>query len=106
MAIAPGEICDAKEMLDYQEGSVVSRQIVKSGGGTVTVFAFDQGEGLSEHTTPHEALLMLLDGRAAVEIGGEARMVKEGEMVLLPANVPHALKAPERFKMLLIMIRS
>jgi quercetin dioxygenase-like cupin family protein len=106
MAITPGEVIGVEEMLDYQDGSVVSRQIVKNNGGTVTVFAFDEGEGLSEHTTPHEALLLLLDGSATVEIEGEARTVTEGEMVLLPANVPHALKAPERFKMLLTMIRS
>jgi quercetin dioxygenase-like cupin family protein len=106
MAITPGEVIGVEEMLDYQDGSVVSRQIVKDNGGTVTVFAFDEGEGMSAHTTPHVALLMLLDGSATVEIGGEARTVKEGEMVLLPANVPHALKAPERFKMLLTMIRS
>ena len=106
MAITPGEVIGVEEMLDYQDGSVVSRQIVKNNGGTVTVFAFDEGEGLSEHTTPHEALLLLLDGSATVEIEGEARTVTEGEMVLLPANIPHALKAPERFKMLLTMIRS
>jgi len=93
-------------LVDYQAGSIVSRQIVKDGGGSVTAFAFDAGEGLSEHTTPHEALLQVIDGTARVEIAGEAHAVGAGEMIHLPAGIPHAVQAEERFQMLLIMIRS
>jgi len=93
------------DLVTYQNGSVVSQTIVKSKAGTVTVFAFDKGEGLSEHTAPFDALLYVADGRAAVTIGGSEHDVAAGEVVKLPANVPHAVHAVERFKMLLIMIR-
>ncbi len=94
------------EMIGYQEGSVVSRTIVKKETGTVTLFAFDKGEGLSEHTTRYDALVYVVDGEAEITVSGVARRVKEGEMVLLPAGEPHALAAVERFKMVLTMIRS
>lgn len=94
------------EMIDYQEGSVVSRTIVKKETGTVTLFAFDRGEGLSEHTAPFDALVYVVDGEAEVTVSGVPCRVKEGEMVLLPAGEPHALAAVERFKMVLTMIRS
>lgn len=92
-------------LVDYQPGSVVSRTLVKGRTGTVTVFAFDAGEGLSEHETPFDALLLVADGRAVVRIGGEEHTVATGEIVRLPAGIPHAVQAVERFKMLLIMIR-
>jgi quercetin dioxygenase-like cupin family protein len=106
----PGEF-DAKgvnlaSLVEYQTGSVVSREVVKKPTGTVTVFAFDAGEGLSEHTAPFDALVHLLDGEAEITIGGKPVAVKAGDMVVMPANVPHALKALKRFKMLLVMIRS
>jgi len=93
-------------LVDYQAGAIVSRQIVKDRGGSVTSFAFDAGEGLSEHTTPHEALLQVIDGTARVEIAGEAHTVGVGEIIHLPAGVPHAVQAEKRFQMLLVMIRS
>jgi quercetin dioxygenase-like cupin family protein len=94
------------DLVDYQDGSVVSREIINRKTGTVTVFAFDQGQGLSEHTAPFDALVHLLDGQAEIVISGKALRLKEGEMVIMPANHPHALKAVEKFKMLLIMIKS
>lgn len=94
-----------KGLLDYQEGSVVSRTLVKKKTGTLTLFAFDEGEGLSEHSTPHDAVVEVLDGTVVVTIGGEPHEVSAGEALLLPASVPHALKAITRFKMLLVMIR-
>lgn len=94
------------DMIDYQKGSVVSRTIVDKDAGTITLFAFDAGEGLSEHTAPFDALVYSLDGEVEVTISGKAVRVKKGEMVIMPANEPHALKAITRFKMLLTMIRS
>jgi quercetin dioxygenase-like cupin family protein len=94
------------DLVAYQEGAVVSRALVKDRAGTVTVFAFGAGEGLSEHETPYDALLYVLDGRADVVVGGAAHAVAAGGIVRLPANVPHSVQARERFKMLLIMIRS
>jgi quercetin dioxygenase-like cupin family protein len=93
-------------LIDYQEGSVVSRTVIDRKAGTVTLFAFDEGEGLSEHTAPYDALVYILDGEADVVISGKPVRVREGEITLMPANEPHALKAVTRFKMLLIMIRS
>jgi len=94
------------DLVDYQEGSVVSREVISRKTGTVTVFAFDEGQGLSEHTAPFDALVYILDGEAEVTISGKRLSVKEGEMVIMPANEPHALKAVRRFKMALIMVRS
>jgi quercetin dioxygenase-like cupin family protein len=94
------------DLVAYQDGAVVSRVILKKGTGNVTVFAFDQGQGLSEHTTPFDALVQVLDGRAEITVGGTPYDVKAGGMILMPANVPHALKAVERFKMALTMIRA
>lgn len=93
------------ELLQYQEGSIVSRVLLKNKGGTVTLFAFDTGEGLSEHTAPFEALVVNLEGHAEIDIAGESFRVGQGETITLPANRPHAVKAVTRFKMLLIMIR-
>jgi quercetin dioxygenase-like cupin family protein len=93
-------------LINYQEGSVVSRTVVDKKSGTVTLFAFDKGEGLSEHTAPYDALVHVIDGEAEITIAGKSVVVKEGEMVVMPANKPHALRATGRFKMLLTMIRS
>jgi quercetin dioxygenase-like cupin family protein len=94
------------DLVAYQDGSVVSRIIVKKGTGNVTVFAFDRGQGLSEHTTPFDALVQILDGAAEITVGGAPYALRAGEMIVMPANVPHALKANERFKMALTMIRA
>jgi len=93
------------EMITYQEGSVVSRTLIKKKTGTLTLFAFDKEEGLSEHTSPYEALVQIIDGKALVTISGEEFTVDEGEVLTLPAGEPHGLKAVQRFKMLLMMIR-
>jgi quercetin dioxygenase-like cupin family protein len=93
-------------MIEYQEGSVVSREILKKATGTVTLFAFWEGQGISEHTAPFDAMVHVLEGRAEITIGGEAHSLGSGDMIVMPADVPHALKAVENFKMLLIMIKS
>jgi quercetin dioxygenase-like cupin family protein len=90
----------------YQEGAVVSRILLKRGGGTVTLFAFDEGQTLSEHTAPFDAVAQVLEGEALITIAGVPVTVPAGDMVLMPANQPHAVAAPKRFKMLLTMIRS
>ncbi len=94
------------ELIDYQGGSVVSRTIIDKETGTVTLFAFDEGQGLSEHTAPFDALVYALDGEVEVTISGKPFLLKNGAMIIMPANKPHALKALTRFKMLLIMVRS
>lgn len=93
------------DLAEYQEGAVVSRQILTMKTGTVTLFAFEEGQGLSEHTAPFDALVLVLDGEAEVEIAGSPYFVKQGQAIVMPANQPHALRAKERFKMLLTMIR-
>jgi quercetin dioxygenase-like cupin family protein len=93
------------DLVTYQEGSVVSRTIVDKKSGTATLFAFGQGEGLNEHRAPFDALVYVLDGEAEVTLAGKSFVLKEGEMVLIPANKPHTLRATRRFKMLLVMIR-
>lgn len=95
-----------KDLIDYQEGAVVSRTIIDKKAGTVTLFAFDESQGLSEHTAPYDALVYLLEGEADVVISGKPVRLKKGEITIMPANEPHALKAVTRFKMLLTMIRS
>ncbi len=92
--------------MDYQAGSVVSRTIIDKSTGTLTLFAFDEGQGLSEHTAPFDALVYILDGEAEVAISGKPLRVKKGETVIMPANQPHALRAVKRFKMMLVMIKS
>jgi quercetin dioxygenase-like cupin family protein len=93
------------DLINYQEGSVVSRTIMDKKAGTVTLFAFDENEGLSEHTTPFDALVYILKGEAKVTISGNPFKLKEGELIIMPANEPHALSAVTKLKMLLIMIR-
>ncbi|MBI4765663.1 MAG: cupin domain-containing protein [Deltaproteobacteria bacterium] len=94
------------DMVDYQKDAVVSKTIIDKKTGTVTLFSFDQGQGLSEHTAPFDALVQVLEGRVEVKISGNPFLLKQGEMIIMPANQPHALKAVERFKMLLTMITS
>jgi len=93
-------------LVDYQEGAVVSRTLVKRGGGTITLFAFDEGQSLSEHTAPFDAVAHVLDGEADITIAGTVHNVSAGELLLMPAHQPHALHARTRFKMLLTMVRS
>lgn len=95
-----------KEMVDYQQGSIVSRTVVDKKTGTVTLFAFDMGQGLSEHTAPYDAMVYLVEGEGRITIGEEHFALKEGEMIIMPAHIPHAVEALVRFKMLLVMIRS
>jgi len=94
------------DLVEYQEGSVVSRTLIDKKAGTVTLFAFDEGQGLSEHTAPYDALVYLVDGEAEVTISGRVYRLKEGEMIIMPANQPHALRAVKRFKMVLTMVRA
>jgi len=100
------EVKPLVDMLQYQEGSIVSRVLLKNKGGTVTLFAFDVGEGLSEHTAPFDALVVVTDGEADIEIAGDNFTVHQGQTIILPANQPHAVRAASKFKMLLIMIRA
>ena len=99
------EVENLKEMVAYQQGSVVSRTLIEKDAGTVTLFAFDAGQGLSEHSAPYDALVNIIDGEASVFIAGERHQVSEGEMLVMPADVPHAVKAEMPFKMMLVMIR-
>jgi len=99
------QVKNLSDLVKYQENAVVSSEILKKDAGTVTVFAFDKGQGLSEHTAPFDALVNIIDGRAEVSILGKLFTVKEGEMIVMPANKPHSLKAMEKFKMLLVMIK-
>ena len=101
-----GTALQLERLVEYQKHSVVSKQILNKKAGTLTLFAFDKGEGLSEHTAPYDASVMILDGKAEIKIGGKPHKLKKGEMILMPANIPHSLKAVAPFKMLLIMIRS
>jgi quercetin dioxygenase-like cupin family protein len=93
-------------LIDYQNNSVVSKQLLEKKAGTLTLFAFDKGQGLSEHTAPYDATVLILDGRAEILIDGKPHPVVAGQMIIMPAHIPHAVKAHEKFKMLLIMIRS
>lgn len=101
-----GKAFDITALLDYQNDAVVSREIIKKDTGTVTLFAFDKGQGLSEHTAPFDALVHMLDGEARISISGKPAIVKKGQVIIMPANKPHSLKAIKRFKMLLVMIKS
>ena len=101
-----GRVAKLADLVRYQEDAVVSKTIVEKKTGTVTLFAFADGQGLSEHTAPFDALVSILDGEATVTISGKNHQLKEGEAILMPANKPHALQGPGRFKMMLTMIRS
>ncbi len=93
-------------LVNYQSGSVVSKEVIKKEKGTVTLFAFDQGQGLSEHTAPFDAFICILNGKAEITIAGRQYHLKAGEVMIMPAYKPHSLKALERFKMLLVMIKA
>ena len=100
------KVSNMKDMVTYQDGSIVSKEIIKKPTGTVTIFAFDQDQGLSEHTAPFDALVYVLDGEAEIIISGEPHQLKEVEMIIMPGGKPHALKAVKRFKMMLVMVKS
>jgi quercetin dioxygenase-like cupin family protein len=100
-----GKVLAVNDLVQYQDGTVASRMIVFRKAGTITLFAFDAGEGLSEHSAPYDAILAVTDGEAVVSIAGSPFTVRTGEMIILPANIPHAVQAKERFKMTLTMIR-
>jgi quercetin dioxygenase-like cupin family protein len=100
------QVMNLAGMVAYQEGSVVSRTLIDKKVGTVTLFAFADGQGLSEHTAPFDAMVYILDGEADVSISGKPYHLKNGDMLIMPANKPHALKATRAFKMLLVMVRS
>ena len=104
--LSGAEVAKAAELVNYQDGAVVSREIVKKPTGNVTIFAFDEGQGLSEHTAPFDALVQIVEGDAEIMICGQPHQLQSGEMILMPAGQPHALKALKRFKMILTMIRS
>ncbi len=93
-----------KELVSYETGSIVSRMLINKSSGTVTLFAFDETEGLSEHSAPYDALLILLEGDAEIQVGGEPHRLREGQCIVLPAGVPHAVRALSQFKMMLVMI--
>ena len=101
-----GKVVRLSDLVEYQEGAIVSRTVIDKEKGTVTLFAFGEGQGLSEHTAPFDALAHILDGEAEIIISGKTLNLQDGEMVIMPANEPHALKAKRKFKMILIMIRS
>ncbi|MEP7028195.1 MAG: cupin domain-containing protein [Candidatus Eisenbacteria bacterium] len=104
-AIPPAEPALLAGLVDYATGSVVSRSLVQSKPASVTLFAFDAGQGLNEHTTPYDAHVIIVEGVASLTIGGKSTIARAGEIVRMPANVPHAVEANEPFKMLLLMIR-
>jgi quercetin dioxygenase-like cupin family protein len=101
-----GRAVAMNELVSYQSGAVVSRTLIDRKIGTITLFSFDEGQGLSEHTAPYDAFVQVVDGTAEVTIAGSPQQVNCGEFIIMPANVPHSLKAVERFKMMLVMIRA
>ncbi|WP_419034435.1 cupin domain-containing protein [Dysgonomonas gadei] len=100
-----GTVLNLSQLVDYSDGGVISKQVLKSNAGNITLFSFDKGQGLSEHTAPFDAMVQVLDGEVEIRIGGNPVLLKQGETIIMPANISHALFAVERFKMLLIMIR-
>ncbi len=100
-----GQVIDMAAFVDYAGGAVVSKTLLDKKAGTLTLFSFDQGQGLSEHTSPYDATVLVVEGAATLVIGGTPVVARAGELVIMPAGVPHALRAEERFKMLLIMVR-
>ncbi|MDP3433547.1 MAG: cupin domain-containing protein [Bacteroidota bacterium] len=100
-----GKVLNLEEMVEYSSGGVISKQVLKNPSGNITLFSFDKGQGLTEHTAPFDAVVQVLDGEAQITIGGIPNLVKKGETIIMPANVSHALQAVEQFKMLLTMIK-
>jgi len=103
---AVAQVMKLKELVAYQTGAVVSRTLMGAHGGTVTAFAFDEGQGLSEHTAPFDAMVLVVEGEVEIKISSAGFRLKEGDTIIMPANEPHALKAVTKFKMILIMVRS
>ncbi|TFG17211.1 MAG: cupin domain-containing protein [Promethearchaeota archaeon] len=99
------KVMELNKLVEYQQGNVVSRTLVTKNTGTITLFAFDKGQGLSEHTTPYDAMVYILDGSAEIIISKKKFQLQSGQMIIMPANEPHALSATEHFKMMLIMIK-
>jgi len=104
--VLPGRPIGLAALVEYSPGSIVSRVLHRAGAGSITIFAFDAGQDVSEHTTACDAYALVLDGRAELNVGEERARAEAGQVVMLPAGVPHSIRAPERFKMLLVMIRS
>lgn len=100
-----GVVLNMSEMIEYSTGGVISKQVLKNEAGNITLFSFDEGQGLSEHSAPFDAVVEILDGEAKITIGGKPLILKKGETVIMPANIPHALYAIKQFKMLLTMIK-
>ena len=100
-----GTVLNLEKMIEYSSGGVISKQVLKNLSGNLTLFSFDQGQGLTEHTAPFDAIVQILDGEAEIIIGGNPNLVKKGESIIMPANIPHALQAVKRFKMLLTMVK-
>ncbi|HNP89861.1 MULTISPECIES: cupin domain-containing protein [Macellibacteroides] len=100
-----GTVLNLEQMIDYAEGGVVSKQVIKTDSGNLTLFSFDEGQGLTEHTSPYNAVVQVLDGQAEISINRQPHILKAGQTIIMPANVPHALHAIKRFKMLLSMVK-
>ena len=100
-----GKVLNLEEMVEYSSGGVISKQVLKNQSGNITLFSFDKGQGLTEHTAPFDAIVQILDGEAQITIGGNPNLVRKGESIIMSANVSHALQAVEQFKMLLTMIK-
>jgi len=100
------EVINLIDLIEYQKDSVVSKTLINQKTGTVTLFAFDEGQGLSEHTAPFDALVYIIDGEVKITIAGEDNFLKQGKMIIMPANKPHAIKAIKKLKMMLVMIKS
>ncbi len=104
-SLQPAIIEDLAAMVDYSAGSIVSRILMKNSAGSVTLFSFDAGQELSEHAAPFDALVQILEGKGDIIIDKKKHILQAGEIILMPANIPHAVKAPQRFKMLLVMLK-
>lgn len=100
-----GKVCTLKDSIDYSQGATVSKIVTKNKNGSTTLFSFDKGQNLSEHSTPYDAIAMIIDGTCEITIAKEPNVLSEGQMIIMPANIPHALEATEAFKMMLIMIK-
>jgi quercetin dioxygenase-like cupin family protein len=105
-AVPTGEVLTLKQLIEYSDGSVVSRTLIDNAAGTLTLFAFDADQGLSEHSAPFDAVVQVIDGQVEVVVGGEKLLASSGDMVIMPANVPHSMRSSQRFKMLLTMLRT
>ena len=103
-AFVKGKVLNLSELIDYSDGGIISKQVLKNNAGNISLFSFDKGQALSEHTAPFDAMVQVLDGEAEIKIGGSPVLLKRGETIIMPAHIPHALYAIGRFKMLLTMI--